>query len=428
MVDNGGFYDKTLSIFDEKTVKGETYPKFRTPSYFLWSNMDGSNNVILSGGQVKTVDTYWTGLSAWNDSKAVSKAVKVTIDSGKVPFIHVSSFSDKGQISLGNCKRAINFDEKIAKTIGNNFAFVNIETEWDKPGVVGFVNTTQGMQCFIHRISVWRTFAPKTVLMSSPGLWAPEDNYSFFSNISAKLDIHANLQLMTNNAAECTWRVSGGSFTGGKTLDQALLVAHDLKSKQDKMSRVWKNRAPFVTADAAITACGWGSAGQARILSKIVDNMCELVRNRGWHGMNLRNYSPDPQWRTMGQHNEGMFPWSQNSDAKVQIQRGLDKAIHIMRDMKSTCKGTKKLELAKHITVMKHSNDNSIRLVIEPSENIKSVVIYPTAWGTETAILTKSIWSNNEWVTDINKPIPNGSEVTVVVERDSGRSIKVIQW
>ncbi len=102
MVDNGGLYEH--SAVDSKAAIGEGI--FGVPKYLLWSNVDGTNNAILKGGAVKTVDTYWAGLSAWNDANAVASAIKTTIDTGKIPYIQAYSFGDKGL-------RSMNFKKKF---------------------------------------------------------------------------------------------------------------------------------------------------------------------------------------------------------------------------------------------------------------------------------------------------------------------------
>ncbi len=312
-------------------------------------------------------------------------------------------------------------------------AFVNIETEWDTADVIAFIKTPAGKKCMTDRIATWKKFAPKAVVTSSAGLWSPDADYTFFKDIASKLDVRSNIQHVVSDAVDCTWRVNGAKPFTGKTFDQALQVAEEITSKQDKMTRVWKSNGPFFTADLAITACGWTSSGQARVIGKLVDNMCTLVKARGWRGMNLRNYSPAPEWRAMGNNNEGMFPWSSNVEAKAQIRRGLDLAIKIMRDMHSACAGVTSAPVtsskAPVITVSRlaASNEYWIQINITPVDTIKSVT---ASWNGNTVTLKKSTWSANEYVGETNgKSIPKGTQVKVTVSQTVGAdAVHSLNW
>lgn len=116
IIDNGGFYDISSFAFDEGVVKGESYPIFETPKFFLWSSPNGTNNVVLPGGVVKMIDTYWAGLSAWNDAVSVSKAIKITIKAGRVPYIQSYSFGDSIPQSMFSMNYSIYFAHRRLQT------------------------------------------------------------------------------------------------------------------------------------------------------------------------------------------------------------------------------------------------------------------------------------------------------------------------
>ncbi len=249
---------------------------------------------------------------------------------GRIPYIHSYMFGDNGIRT--NLQVAVSFDEKIAQAIGSSLAFVNLETELDVDAILSTMKSPQGINVMKQRIQKYRQFAPNTVLTSSPGLWKPASDYTFFKPIAALLDVKGNIYHAASNAAACTRLARGGNCNFGMTWDWANNVQGRLDENLTKMRTAWGNPVtPFITADTAITSCGWGAQGQSTIIKNFVGRMDCLFKN-GWRGTVMRNKGPeDPNERAFGVENEGKFTYSTNAESVKQVQAGLNTAIRIMK-------------------------------------------------------------------------------------------------
>ncbi|KAL0491681.1 leucine zipper protein [Acrasis kona] len=406
-VDNGGQYDSLLN-------SEELYPEFKSPKFVLWSNASGPN-IILPNGTVKIVDTYWLGLNAWNKTKKIEERLTSTLFKDHIPYIHINNFNNMNPIT---CRQAIAFDKKILSIMKSSFAVIDFESDWDVTTTL--VGTKKGSDCLEKRIKLWRK-SKNFVLLSSVTLEQVDAQYETFSKLSHMFDLHSVVHHVVSHTSDCTWRTDGGNMTkNGKSFEEALNIVQELMSKQDKISRLTRDKKSFVVGDAAITSCSWDGVGQSRILSQMVDKMCDLIKNRGFHGMNLRSYSPHPQLRSLGHNNEGKYVWGSNADAKNQLQRGHDLAVRIMTNMETACKDTTPVTVKDFITIKKHlkASEDVLSVIIDPIENIKQVVAIPSNWKGHFIELVKSSTNPHEYSADIkSRKILKSSTVKIVVTR-----------
>ena len=150
-----------------------------------------------------------------------------------------------------------------------------METEWDVEEVLTLFQTAEGTQCLKDRVNMFRTYAPNTIVVSSPGLWKSTSSYTFFSSIDATLNARAILTHIVNiGNTTCSLKYDGSYWTSGaNSLSDALVLLDDtITSDLQKMNDAWGTVSPmeWIIADSGVTSCGWGESGQATILNILV--------------------------------------------------------------------------------------------------------------------------------------------------------------
>lgn len=388
-------------------------------NYMLWNNEKGSPVVVFPSGETKVIETIWACYAAWNDAPAVAREIRSMISRGIVPYVQSYCFGDNGL--RGEFHKAVAFDKSIAGAIGSSLAFVNLDTEWDDDAVLNLMKSPAGIDSFKQRIATYRQLAPNAKLLSSPGGWKPDDQYPWFAQVDALLDLRSNIFHAANNERQCLLKPDGQSIgVAGKSLNEALAMGEKLNADRMRMNRLWGATGKlFVTGDAAVTSCGWGEAGQAAIINKLVDRMDCLYQD-GWRGANFRNKGPDNLWeRAMGVKNEGQFTYSNGPNARAAMKRGLERAIQIMRNGPS-CIPPPPTPL--DVTVLTGSSQHWAQLKIDPPFDVAGVSL---EYNGQTVRLSKASWGD-EWVSSIN--ITPGTTVKVVVDKTSGGTSAVTMY
>ena len=174
----------------------------------------------------------------------------------------------------GSFNLAVAFDLEVAKAIGNNMAFINLETEWDDGAVLNIFKTAEGSKCLTDRIQNFKTYSPNAVIVSSPGLWKPNSDYPFFKPIDGVLNARAMLLHTVNSAdGSCAARTDGSWWPNGvKSLAEGVSSIMDkINGNLEKMNSAWGSTGKeWMISDMAVTSCGWGSEGQSQILNALV--------------------------------------------------------------------------------------------------------------------------------------------------------------
>ena len=185
------------------------------------------------------------------------------------------SFGDAGYTSIADCPAVISFDAAVAQAIGNSFAIVNIESEWDTSVPLAIFQGPGGVQCFQQRIQQYNAYAPNALITSAPGLWNSWGTYTFFQPVEQMLNLRAlNINAVNSGNTTCSLKYDGSYWTSGELSLAAAQSYIDSKINGDltTMNMAWgKSQNDQWLAFSAATTCGWGPTGQAQILSKIVN-------------------------------------------------------------------------------------------------------------------------------------------------------------
>eukprot|EP00761_Pharyngomonas_kirbyi_P008409 gb/GECH01008420.1/.p1 GENE.gb/GECH01008420.1/~~gb/GECH01008420.1/.p1 ORF type:complete len:431 (+),score=102.26 gb/GECH01008420.1/:1-1293(+) len=338
-------------------------------NFFLWSDKSGQQVVVMDDGSVKPVEYIWAGHAAWNDAHGVSQAIHNAIGAHKIPYIQSYQYGDNGISWTGDLYKAVEFDAAIAKAIGNSFALVNVETEWDGGQAENLITTHQGQENMRERIQQYRHYAPNTELLSTPGLWKPDHFYGFFDSLDSQMDHRGDILHMASDQSHCTSRLYGGNFADGRGFNSAQGIGHYVVRDMKRTQHLWGSSSGsgryFVTGDLAVTNCGWGVDGQADIFRRLVDNF-NFLYEQGWRGAVIRNEAPSKAERYMGVKNEGGFVWSHHSRVKSEIDRGLNLARQIMRSGGPQTPGSS-LQPELRVSLNKEaSNGGWLQLKVEP--------------------------------------------------------------
>ena len=182
-------------------------------------------------------------------------------------------FGDNGL--RGQFELALAFDREIASAIGNSFAIVNLEPEWDVDVVLNLFKSSQGTQSLLNRIQTFKSLAPNSVVVSTPGLWKSAQDYSFFSSVDSKLNARAMLMHVVNSGdASCAKKQDGSLWPYGvKSLSEGIsMVKSKIDENLNKMTQAWGGSLPFewILSDVGVTSCGWGADGQAAIVNELI--------------------------------------------------------------------------------------------------------------------------------------------------------------
>ncbi len=305
----------------------------RTTDYFLWSYGNGSNAIIFKDGSSKWLKTLWIGVNGYNSVNNIATWISQTYAAGAIPYIHSYSYGVAAYGQSVDFTATMNLDYAVAQVIGSRFALVNLETEWDASSVLAVTSSSSGQSALYSRIWGWRTYAPNTVLSTSPGLWNqfPASPYSFFKSIDNQLDMRGTLYSAVSSDSSCTWRDDGSVFTDHiGTLATSLTIGTDLATDFAFQGKVWgTDSRKWISADVAITSCGWGTSGRVQIIQSLINKMPSLIAS-GWRGMVLRNEAPPSYLRWMGHNNEAGFVWSTDSSTVSVINSGLGTAKSIL--------------------------------------------------------------------------------------------------
>jgi len=239
--------------------------------------------------------------------------------------------------------------------------------------------------------------------------------------------MRGHLHHIVSNVATCTTRTAnyGGSYTGGTTSADAQLVATYISGYKSKMDAAWGAKTAatdrFITADIAITSCGWGASGQAAIIQKIVDNMACLYKS-GWRGMALRNSGPSDIERYMGIGNEGGFVWSTNAASVTAINNGITQATKALAGT-LTC-----VPAAASFTVTKNASSNAwwIQIKVTPSSDVSSIVLSYTGGSTT---LSPASWGGDDFTGSPASAIPAGTVTLTITSKSTGTVVtQTLAW
>jgi len=387
--------------------------------YFLWSDENGQSWVFFSGGTSKPVDLYWVCYAAEDNIERVVQWITNSTAHNRVPYIHSYCFGDNGlrapTATSNSYALAVQFDESIAKAIGNNSdAFVNLDTEWDVDEVLGLMSSADGIQCFKDRIQRYRTYARRTRVLSSPGLWKTDSQYTFFSQIDQLLDLRANLYHAVSNNDTCTLRtVDNTNWPNAYSLSQVLSLCQTIVGDRQRMNYLWNDsNKHFITGDMALTKCGWGAQYQAQMMNLLIDNMHCLYHNK-WRGAMFRNSAPpNPDERATGNWNELGFVYSDNNYAREAMKKGMEKALNMMKNGVN-CSASNGPFTVKFSIDQSSCSNTWAQLAITPAYEVTGVTLsYKTitrqvleraSWGPEYTGVVSSIDTNSFVVANITK-------------------------
>ncbi|KAL9649919.1 hypothetical protein ABK040_011392 [Willaertia magna] len=380
--------------------------------YFLWPNpTTGDAQMILSDGSVKQIETLWVGYAAWTDVNQVRSKIREIIARGNVPYIHAYNFGDSGL--RGQFEKANAFDLEVAKAIGGNIAFINIDTEWDVSDVLNLFQSAQGQQSLLTRVQNYKTYSPNAIVTSSPGLWGPASSYTFFKDISKQLDARSILLHIVSNSPTCGKRIDGSVWTNGvNSLQEGKTrVIENIISSLNKMNTAWgdNNNGNWFIADTGVTQCDWGQSGQSEILNEIIKNL-DCLYAKGFRGFNLRNQGPDElAERAMGIENEGRFIFTNSAASKQVLQNGFTKVKSILQNgigsVNSNCQLQQLL-----VQVVTGTSEFWAQIEIKPSYDIQSVNL--NCNGKSTALNLPS-WSDSQWVNGLSCPLNSQTILTI---------------
>lgn len=291
---------------------------------FVWAS-----ELIRPNAASRPVEKFWVGGAAYADKEGVKKNLASAVTAGKTPYVFFYHFGDNGSPTMGNVQNATTsqmeewklFATRIAEGIGaSSEAYVVVEPEWDTN--ISGACTSKYTTALRSVIDIFERIAPKARLINGPGLWNPNDSaFSCFKTAASWFDLQGFLHHVVSNHSDCTWRSNREAFTGGTSLSTALGIVDRVRSKADRVKRLFGGGNVILT-DLGVTRCGWGDSGQAQIFAKLVDALPSLYNEIGLRGTMIRTGGPgNLDERYLGVNNEGMFDYD-NKPGEVEVDRG----------------------------------------------------------------------------------------------------------
>lgn len=415
-----------------------TYTKEQFSDYFFFSAANGNSVLVLNDGTLATIGVQWVGLSAWYDLNGIQQWYSATKSAGQIPYFH-----DYGLGTIIYNTRNISyaglleFDNALADMIGQDFAFVNLDTEWDAGGIAPYAVSAAGIQSFKDRIAIFRQKAPNAILSSSAGLWSVPYgailDYYAFTPVDRLLDLRSTLYSAVSNVDSCCWRQLDGQggtttmFTDGKAISTAQQTASILNANKVYMDNLWGTTSrKWYAADVAVTDCGWGVSGQTAIIKNLVDNLQTMFAN-GFRGIMLRNYSPPNQFRFMGQNNEAGFTWYPPSSGvyttAVEIARGLGIVRYLMKNKATSAPA---ISAPRSVTAVTPGwNSWWIQVQVTPFTDVTGVkATYTDATGVSRSATLSIVETvgKSQWMGAPPTVIPYGASVSITLTLQSGKT------
>ena len=322
----------------------EDAPSQSTPTAepFIWEKktVTGSGSPIATGGQV------WLG-GGTNDTveSAATKVRNAMAQSSTAePYFKFYQWGDSGSPKMGGVDEASietlrvwkTYASRMAQEIGKERkATIVIEPEWDTNMAASCDNEYR--QVLREVIGIFKTQSPKVRLMNGIGMWTGNDaDYDCFRstdparfpdgpNLHKLFDDHGFLLHVVNSQEWCRKRTDGNSngpyYIGGTDEAGAIAKVDSIDDKAERIKRLFGDSTAYVS-DMAVTRCGWGDDGQARIIARLVDQLTTLYSKNGLRGVSFRsNGPPSKAERYLGVENEGQFNYA-GFPGGVEIDRG----------------------------------------------------------------------------------------------------------